>query len=127
MDWGQFEGLRLSEINHQIETLRLQPDRGLDLLPPGGESPRMVRARVAEWLKQLPLKRVATIAVTHKGVIRAALSLATGWDMQHSFSEKIHWHLPLAFELTETGSFELIRVNCAWEDTDILEDAGVSC
>lgn len=126
MDWGQFEGLHLSEINHQIEALGLQPDRGLDLLPPGGESPRMVRTRLAEWLKQLPHNPNALIAVSHKGVIRAALSLATGWDMQHSFSEKIHWQLPLEFELTETGSFELIRVNCAWEDTDILGNAGVS-
>lgn len=127
MHWGQFEGLMLSEINQQIIALGLQPDRGLDLLPPGGESPRMVRDRLALWLKTLAPHDATTIAVTHKGVIRAALSLATGWDMQQPFAEKIDWSLPLAFESDQDSLLKLIAVNCAWADTKILEPASVSC
>ena len=55
--------------------------RGLDFRPPGGESPRDVRVRVVRWLD---IGREATqplVAVTHKGVLRALLALATGWDM----------------------------------------------
>ncbi|MGI9319401.1 MAG: histidine phosphatase family protein [bacterium] len=127
MDWGQFEGLHLSEINRRIKVLGLSPDRGLDLLPPGGESPRMARERLSRWVQtQLPTQSTL-IAVTHKGVIRAALSLATGWDMQRPFEQEIDWSLPLAFESTDTGQFELIGVNCAWENTDILEPNSVSC
>ncbi len=127
MHWGQFEGLMLSEINQQIIALDLQPDRGLDLLPPGGESPRMVRDRLALWLKTLAPCDTTTIAVTHKGVIRAALSLATGWDMQQSFAEKVDWSLPLAFELDHGGLLKLTAVNCAWADTKILEPTSGFC
>lgn len=71
-DWGDWEGLTLA----QIEALP-QPGTGLDLLPPGGESPRMVQARLAPWLMALDRP---TVAVSHKGVIRALIGLATGWD-----------------------------------------------
>jgi probable phosphoglycerate mutase len=52
---------------------------GLDFRPPGGESPREVRARLESLFADLTDELV--VCVTHKGVIRAALSLATGWDM----------------------------------------------
>lgn len=120
MDWGQFEGMQLSEIDRQIKALGLSPDRGLDMQPPGGESPRMVRNRFAKWLGDQVHVESDMIAVTHKGVIRAALSLATGWDMQRPFVEEIDWGLPLAFDLRKTRKFKLIGVNCAWEDTAIL-------
>jgi len=54
--------------------------RGLDFRPDGGESPRKVRARLESLLADLAAGPDA-ILVTHKGVIRAAVSLATGWDM----------------------------------------------
>ena len=121
MDWGQFEGMQLPEINRQIKALGLNPARGLDMQPPDGESPRVVRNRFAKWLGDQVHSESDMIAVTHKGVIRAALSLATGWDMQRPFDEEIDWRLPLAFDLSKARKFKLIRVNCAWEDTAILE------
>ena len=53
--------------------------RGLDFRPPGGESPRDVQARLRPFLESL---RDPTIAVTHKGVLRALYALATGWTME---------------------------------------------
>ena len=41
---------------------------GLDFRPAGGESPRDVQDRLLPWLAGL---RGPTVAVTHKGVIRA--------------------------------------------------------
>jgi probable phosphoglycerate mutase len=79
--------------------------RGLDLLPPNGESPRQVRQRLLDWLRSLPLNGVIKAgAVTHKGVIRALLTEATGWDMQSSCPVKIDWACALRFTLEVQGA-----------------------
>lgn len=81
-DWGEWEGIVLAELRRDLgETLRRNEARGLDLSPPGGESPRQVRERLADWLREIAAADGPTIAVSHNGVIRAAYSLATGWDM----------------------------------------------
>jgi broad specificity phosphatase PhoE len=80
MDWGAFEGRTLAELRAEApEVMAANETRGLDFRPPGGESPREVRARLESLFADLTDELVA--CVTHKGVIRAALSLATGWDM----------------------------------------------
>ena len=55
---------------------------GLDFRPPSGESPREVGARVQALVAELVADPTPAVAVCHKGVIRAALALATGWDMR---------------------------------------------
>jgi probable phosphoglycerate mutase len=37
--------------------------------------------RVADWLQVVAERRTPIVGVTHNGVLRAALALATGWDM----------------------------------------------
>lgn len=82
MDWGDYQG-------HTIEALRRnggaafrnEESRGLDFRPPGGESPRDVQARIAPLLAELAARGRPTLAVTHRGVIRALYAHATGWDM----------------------------------------------
>jgi broad specificity phosphatase PhoE len=81
MDWGAFEGRTLAELRAEgLEAMAANEARGLDFRPTGGESPREVRTRLAALLADLAAGPDA-ILVTHKGVIRAALSLASGWDM----------------------------------------------
>ncbi len=116
MHWGEFEGMTLDMVNAEIEKRNLRPGRGLDLLPPGGESPRMVRDRLHRWLMDLPEETGELVAVTHKGVIRAALSLATGWDMMSPFPQPIHWQLPHRLELDTGGVLRLDRMNCRWRE-----------
>jgi probable phosphoglycerate mutase len=41
-----------------------------------------VRARLAAWLREVAEAGRPLVAVTHNGVLRAAFSLATGWDMK---------------------------------------------
>lgn len=89
-DWGAFEGRTLSELRDELgPELAANEARGLDFHPPGGESPRQVRHRLAAWL--FDGLRTDTIAVTHKGVIRAALSLACGWQMKTPPPYKLLW------------------------------------
>lgn len=115
--WGEFEGLTLSKIDLEIATRKISPDKGLDLLPPGGESPAMVRRRLDRWLRTLPPITTATsrFCVTHKGVIRAALSLATGWNMQEPYPDPVDWQQPLSFHLGEDGGLELDTINLPWQ------------
>jgi broad specificity phosphatase PhoE len=82
MNWGGFEGRRLADLRQEDpEGMAANEGAGLDFRPPGGESPREVRDRLARALPILAESHERLIAVTHKGVMRAALSLATGWDM----------------------------------------------
>lgn len=113
-NWGEFEGLTLAEIERQIITHQLSPARGLDMQPPGGESPRMVARRLESWLIHPANTGRDSFCVTHKGVMRAALNLATGWDMQTPFCHKINWRLPLSFTIAPNGELSLNAVNVAW-------------
>jgi probable phosphoglycerate mutase len=84
MNWGAWEGRTLAELRTEApEAMAANEARGLDFCPPGGESPREVRARFEALIADLAAERCLSdvICVTHKGVIRVALSLATGWDM----------------------------------------------
>ena len=82
-NWGEWEGQTLKQIRKENPGLVQRLDgQGLDLCPPGGESPRQVRDRLKSWLETLEHSHQRIGAVTHRGVIRAALSLATQWDMK---------------------------------------------
>jgi probable phosphoglycerate mutase len=83
MDWGDWQGRRLAELRARAPALMAANEaRGLDFRPPGGESPREVCARLQALLAELAADPQPVVAVCHKGVIRAALVLATGWDMR---------------------------------------------
>ena len=81
-DWGAWEGRRLAELRRELGAAMAENEaRGLDFQPAGGESPRQVQARLRPWLGDVAARGEATLAVTHKGVIRALAALATGWTM----------------------------------------------
>ena len=83
MAWGRFEGRRLADLRAKApDEMAANEARGLDFRPPGGESPREVCARLQALLGELAADPRPVVAVCHKGVLRAALVLATGWDMQ---------------------------------------------
>lgn len=82
-NWGEWEGWSLDRLRQDIgEIFAAMEAQGLDLLPPGGESPRMVRARLGAWLAEVAPAQRPIVAVCHAGVVRAAYSHATGWDMK---------------------------------------------
>lgn len=83
MDWGAFEGHTLADLRRADPVgLAALEARGLDLEPPGGESPRRVAERLAGFFGRLAGFACDHLLVTHKGVLRAALALATGWDLR---------------------------------------------
>jgi probable phosphoglycerate mutase len=87
MDWGEWEGRILSDLRSELGSEMAENEgRGLDFRPPGGESPRDVQERLRPFLATL---REPAVAVTHKGVLRALLALATGWTMQSKPPQKL--------------------------------------
>ncbi len=111
-NWGEWEGWSLDRLRQDIgEIFAAMEAQGLDLTPPGGESPRMVRARLGTWLAEVAPVQRPIVAVCHAGVVRAAYSLATGWDMKkkaplarpHAFA-----HL---YELSPAGMLTVGELN----------------
>jgi probable phosphoglycerate mutase len=111
-NWGEWEGWSLERLRQDIgEIFAAMEAQGLDLAPPGGESPRMVRARLCSWLTEVAPAQRPIVAVCHAGVVRAAYSLATGWDMKkkaplarpHAFA-----HL---YELSPAGGLAVAELN----------------
>lgn len=81
MDWGEWEGRKRIELAETLgEAFRENEARGLDFTPPNGESPRMVQDRLKPFFQEIAAKGRPTVAVSHRGVIRAAIALATGWN-----------------------------------------------
>ena len=81
MDWGAWAGERLHALRARDGgAMAATEARGLDFRPEGGESPREVQARLAPLFGDLAGAGRDALAVTHRGVVRAALGLATGWD-----------------------------------------------
>ncbi|WP_193172291.1 histidine phosphatase family protein [Nisaea nitritireducens] len=95
MHWGDWEGRRLAELRDQLGSeMKKNEDKGLDFQPPGGESPRDVQTRLQAFFEKLLARQPVPeccLAVTHKGVIRAALALAWGWDMMGKPPVRLDW------------------------------------
>jgi broad specificity phosphatase PhoE len=112
MSWGEWEGRTLAELRvslaGSIDELEAQ---GLDFRPPGGESPRDVQARVRPLLAEIAATGAPTIAVTNKGVIRAVLALATGWDMLGKPPHRLSWSAAHLFRVDPAGRPSVERLN----------------
>jgi probable phosphoglycerate mutase len=82
MDWGAWEGRSLHGLRGTLgESFAEQERCGVHMRPPGGESPHEVMLRVQPLLGELAKSPASAVLVTHKGVIRAAIAIATGWGM----------------------------------------------
>ncbi|HEX2885797.1 histidine phosphatase family protein [Vineibacter terrae] len=114
MSFGAWEGYRLAELRQRFGAeMEGNEARGIDLVPPGGESPRQVMARLRPWLAALAADGQDTVAVSHKGVIRVVLALATGWDMKGRQPLKLDWQSMHVFRAQPDGSAAIERLNVA--------------
>jgi probable phosphoglycerate mutase len=117
MDFGRWEGKSLAE-------LRADPDGdaaarealGLDFRAPDGESPREVQARIEPLLARLAELGRPTVLVTHKAVIRALYSLASGWTMIGKPPAKLRLSCAQLFRLAPDGTPTVERLNVSLEE-----------
>jgi broad specificity phosphatase PhoE len=83
-NWGVWEGLTREEIfsRHGSDAFEKAGSKcGEAFRPGGGESTGELHARVAALLKDVSQGEGDAVAIAHLGVLRAAYTLATGWDM----------------------------------------------
>jgi probable phosphoglycerate mutase len=112
MDWGDWQGESLVALRERLgEAMHENEARGLDFRPPGGESPRLVLERVKAWLKEIASAGEPTLAVTHRGVIRALFAEATGWDMRGKPPARLEWDALHLFEIDGAGAPRIDRLN----------------
>ncbi len=112
MDWGDWEGHTAAELRQQTPGLKSAEALGLDMRPPNGESPRDVQTRLRPWLHEQARGRQPTVAITHKGVIRAVYAMATGWDMRGTPPDDLDWDAAAhSFKLGGTGVPQCQRLN----------------
>lgn len=115
MDWADWEGQRLDELNARHgDAFVANERRGLDFRPSGGESPREVSARVRRWLATLD-SHSPIVAITHNGVLRALLAIATGWDMTGKPPVKLRPATMHRFALSSDGKLSSCEWNVALE------------
>lgn len=112
MDWGAWEGCRLDELRKRYgDAFACNERRGLDFRPLDGESPRDVIARLARWLATLESRERPLLAITHNGVLRALLALATGWDMTTKPPIKLLPATMHRFAALRDGSLAVVACN----------------
>jgi broad specificity phosphatase PhoE len=116
MSWGDWEGRTLAELRAELGAAMGDLEaRGLDFRAPVGESPRDVQARVMPLLAEIAAADRPTAAITHKGVIRAILTLATDWDMLGKPPHRLSWSAAHLFRLDPTGHPAVERLNITLE------------
>jgi len=112
MSWGDWEGESLTALRARLgDEMRANEARGLDFRPVNGESPREVTSRVKGWLQEIAAQGVPTLAVTHRGVIRAILADASGWDMRGKPPARLEWDAVHLFSLDREGRPSIERLN----------------
>ena len=116
MSFGAWEGATLARLRAEVGESFLDAERrGLDFQPPGGESPRMVMARLSRWSATIAEQGVPVVAVSHKAAIRALLALATGWDMTGRSPHKLDWRAVHFFVAERDGRVAVDRLNVPFE------------
>jgi len=114
MDWGQWSGMELDNLRAELgDLMKAWEARGLDFQAPGGESPRDVQARLRPFLAERAAEGHPTIAVAHKGIIRAVYAEAVGWDMTGPAPHKLKDGCAQMFVLDGAGRPAIARLNIA--------------
>jgi probable phosphoglycerate mutase len=113
-NWGRWEGLTRDEIlaRHGADAfIKAGSKEGEAFRPGGGESTGELHARVASFLKDAGKGEDDAVAVAHLGVLRAAYTLATGWDMATPMPAELDVSKILVLALDEDGVPKIEQLN----------------
>jgi probable phosphoglycerate mutase len=120
MDFGTWEGKTLADLRATPGAAAEEREKlGLDFSAPGGETPRQVQARLQPLLKEIAAAGQPTIVVTHKAVLRALLSLATGWTFLGKPPVKLKADSAHLFRLDREGKLSVERMNVSLLPTTV--------
>jgi len=113
-NWGSWEGLTRDEVlaRHGADAfIKAGSREGEAFRPGGGESTGELHTRVASFLKDVAQGEGDAVAVAHLGVLRAAYTLATGWDMATPMPAELDVSKILVLELEKDGVPKIEQLN----------------
>lgn len=111
-NWGAWEGLTREEIlARDGADAFTKAGSGIDFTPKDGESTRDLLARVAAFLCERATEDRNAIAIAHRGVLRSAYTLATGWDMRTPMPAKLDLTCALILEVDAGGTPRIAELN----------------
>ena len=112
MSFGDWEGQQLNQLRLNLgKKMQVMENLGLDFLPPNGESPRMVQARLLPFLTKLANSNENSILICHKAVIRAVYAAAAKWDMKAKPQEKLLDNSAHHFHINNDGEISITQMN----------------
>ncbi len=112
--WGRWEGLTREEIlARDGEDAFVRAGSAVDFTPPGGERTADLIARVRSFLDDVAKIDSDAIAITHRGVLRSAYTIATGWKMLTPMPDALDLSKALVLELAPDGSVKIAALNVA--------------
>ena len=111
-NWGRWEGLSRDEILAR-DGAEAFANAGLaaSFQPPGGESTQTLMDRVAAFLKDAARDDSDAIAIAHLGVLRAAYTLASGWDMATPMPAELDVSRMLVLDVDPSGDCRIHALN----------------
>ena len=109
MSWGSYEGKTLEQLRaaHGAK-FAANESRGIDFQPPGGETPRKVAARLAAFLAEHGMEN-DIVVVAHKGILRASVVLACGWNMMGPPPLPIEDEAGLVYRVGPSATLSFVR------------------
>jgi broad specificity phosphatase PhoE len=113
-NWGAWEGLTRAEIlsRHGADAfVKAGSNQGEAFRPGGGESTGELHARVAAFLKDTARDDSDAVGIAHLGVLRAAYTLATGWDMTAHMPTELDVSKILLLSVDAKGQPAIERLN----------------
>lgn len=111
-NWGEWQGLTREEIlARDGEDAFARAGSASDFTPRGGESTRALLARIASFIADVARDERDAIAITHRGVLRGAYTLSTGWDMAAPMPAKLDLSAVLILEAGADGAPRIAEMN----------------
>jgi probable phosphoglycerate mutase len=113
-NWGAWEGLTRAEIlarHGEDAFVKAGSEQGEAFRPGGGESTGELHARVADFLKDVARAPGDAVVVAHLGVLRAAYTLASGWDMATPMPAELDVSKILLLSLDAEGKPQIESLN----------------
>jgi broad specificity phosphatase PhoE len=112
-NWGRWEGLTREEILARDGADAFErAGKGAAFTPFGGERTSDLLARVASFLDEVARGEDDAVAVTHRGVLRSAYTIATGWQMLTPMPDELDLSKALILQMRD-GKIAIDALNVA--------------
>jgi probable phosphoglycerate mutase len=119
--WGRWEGMTREEIlARDGADAFVRAGTGLAFTPPDGERTSDLVARVRSFLFSVAKSERDGIAVTHRGVLRSAYAIATGWEMLAPMPDALDLSKALVLYLDASGTASIAELNVALQERQVL-------